>query len=279
LAKKLKTIIKLLLSFTLLGFVLYKIDITKLESILKEVNIFYLFIAFLFFNFSKIISAIRLNYYFKEINIDLDLKKNLMLYYLGMFYNLFLPGGIGGDGYKAYLLNKKYHIKFSLIVQALLFDRISGLVSLIFLASFLFLFSSYSVTPFNYLAFLSLISVYFVFYFISKKLKKFMYYFKQTTFLGFLVQLIQLFSALFIIYSLPDHVPIIDFLVLFLISSVVSVLPITIGGIGVRELTFLYGLQFIGYSPDIGIAFSFMFFFITLMSSLIGILFIHKKII
>ena len=278
-AKKLKTIIKLLLSFTLLGFVLYKIDITKLESILKEVNIFYLFIAFLFFNLSKIISAIRLNYYFKEINIDLDLKKNLMLYYLGMFYNLFLPGGIGGDGYKAYLLNKKYHIKFSLIVQALLFDRISGLVSLIFLASFLFLFSSYSVTPFNYLAFLSLISVYFVFYFISKKLKKFMYYFKQTTFLGFLVQLIQLFSALFIIYSLPDHVPIIDFLVLFLISSVVSVLPITIGGIGVRELTFLYGLQFIGYSPDIGIAFSFMFFFITLMSSLIGILFIHKKII
>jgi len=23
-----------------------------------------------------------------------------------MFYNLFLPGGIGGDGYKIYLLNK-----------------------------------------------------------------------------------------------------------------------------------------------------------------------------
>jgi len=279
LAKKLKTIVKLLVSFLLLAFVLYKIDINKLVEVLKNVNIVYLFIAFVFFNFSKILSAIRLNYYFKEINIDLAFKKNLALYYLGMFYNLFLPGGIGGDGYKAYLLNKAYHIKFSKIIQALLFDRISGLVSLIFLASGLFMFSTYAIFPFNYLSVLVFISIYFIFYFISKKLNKFMLFFKQTTILGFLVQFIQLLSALFIIYALKDNVPIIDFLVLFLISSVVSVLPITIGGIGVRELTFLYGLNFIGYNADIGVAFSFLFFFITFISSLIGILFIHKKIL
>lgn len=64
------------------------------------------------FNISKIISSIRLNRYFKDINLSLSQTYNLKLYYLGMFYNLFLPGGIGGDGYKIYIikniLNKKF---------------------------------------------------------------------------------------------------------------------------------------------------------------------------
>ena len=70
--------------------------------------------------------------------------------------------------------------------------------------------------------------------------------------------------------------PIIDVLVLFLISSIVAVLPITIGGVGVRELTFLYGFNYLGMSANSGVAFSFLFFIITMLSSLIGVLFIHK---
>jgi len=276
LAKKIKTAIKLLFSLFLLWVVLSQIEITKLLTILKDVEFFPLFIAFLLFNVSKIISAFRLNYYFKEINLELDFIKNLKLYYLGMFYNLFLPGGIGGDGYKAYILNKEYHIKLSLIIQALLFDRISGLVALLFLGSGLFVFSAYAFIPFNYFSLFLFIVIYPIFYFISKKLNRFLLFFKQTTILGFFVQLIQLFSAIFILYSLNDDFVMINFLVLFLISSVVAVLPITIGGVGVRELTFLYGLKFIGYPPDLGVVFSFLFFFITMLSSLIGVLFIHS---
>jgi uncharacterized membrane protein YbhN (UPF0104 family) len=94
--------------------------------------------------------------------------------------------------------------------------------------------------------------------------------------LGLAVQFLQLLSAVALIFALPQELPIIELLVLFLISSIVSVLPITIGGVGVRELTFLYGLKFIGWNPDIGIAFSFLFFSITLLASLIGVLFLHK---
>lgn len=268
-----KSIVKFLVSFGLLGFVLYKVDVTNLFALLKEADIFMLVWAFLFFNLSKIVSAVRLDYYFKEIAISLSFKKNLILYYIGMFYNLFLPGGIGGDGYKAYLLNKHFDTRLTLILQSLLFDRISGLVSLVFLASILFLLSDYAISPFNIMAYSVALSIYAIFYLISKKLNKFMYYFKQTTVLGFLVQVLQLVSAFFIIKSLPESVPVINFLVLFLISSVVSILPVTVGGVGVRELTFLYGLHFIGYAADAGIAFSFLFFFITFLSSLIGIYF------
>jgi len=273
----LKAIIKVAITLLLLFYVLNSIELEKLLEIVKNTNLFWLFLAFLAFNLSKIISSFRLNYYFKEIDIELDTLTNLKLYYIGMFYNLFLPGGIGGDGYKAYLLHKKFNQKLSLIIQALLFDRISGLIGLIFLASFIFLFSKFAIYPLNLIAFIVAILIYPLFIYLSLRLKKFITYLKTTTLLGLWVQIVQLICALFIIISLHVEVSTIDFLVLFLISSVVSVAPVSIGGVGVRELTFLYGLEFLGYEPNSGIAFSFLFFFVTLISSLIGVTFIWKK--
>ena len=271
-----KVALKLLISLALLWFIIQQIDLNRVIATLSSVNIFYFLLAFLLYNLSKIVSAIRLNYYFKEIGIDLPLWQNLRLYYLGMFYNLFLPGGIGGDGYKAYILKKHYNRKLASILKALLFDRISGLVALIFLAALLFLFSRYAIAPLNYLALAVAICIYPLFYLISRKKELFMHYFSTTNTLGFLVQFVQLLSALALLFALDPSLPIIEFLVLFLISSVVSVLPITIGGVGVRELTFLYGLKFINLSPDSGIAFSFLFFLVTLLASAIGVLFMSS---
>ncbi len=77
---------------------------------------------------------IRLNIYFSAIDLKLKEKTNLQLYLLGMFYNLFLPGGIGGDGYKIYLLQKNYQTGTKRILGAVLSDRISGMVALVVLA-------------------------------------------------------------------------------------------------------------------------------------------------
>ncbi len=103
-----------------------------------------------------------------------------------------------------------------------------------------------------------------------------MRYFSKTNLLGFLVQVVQLLSALMLIFAMEQNLPIIEFLVLFLISSVVSVLPITIGGVGVRELTFLYGLKFIHLDAHSGVAFSFLFFIVNALASALGVLFMHS---
>ncbi|WP_187648219.1 lysylphosphatidylglycerol synthase transmembrane domain-containing protein [Nitrosophilus labii] len=280
--KSIKTAVKIAISFILLFFVLSNIDTKKLVSILKEVDFFWLILAFIAFNISKIVSSIRLNYYFKDLNIELTQIENLRLYYVGMFYNLFLPGGIGGDGYKIYLLRKKFQTPVISLVNATLIDRISGLVALLFLCAILFFFSSFTKL-FEQLGFLALICAllaYPIFLYLHKKLfKNFLTYLKETTILGFIVQALQLICAYFIIKALPQTPPIIDFLTLFLISSVVAVLPLTVGGVGARELTFLYGLKLIGQDPASGVAFSFIFFLITLISSSIGIFFIHKPLI
>ena len=279
--KKIKTALKIVISIALIYLVLRNIDTSKLFETIKQSNIWWLFVAFIFFNLSKIVSAIRLNWYFKDCSVNLSTKTNLILYYIGMFYNLFLPGGIGGDGYKIYLLKKRFNTKVSKLLQATVLDRLSGLVALLFLASLLFIFSKYATLYpiFKWLAVAVAILIYPIFIYLHKRLfKGFLTYLSQTTLYGLLVQILQLITAIFIILALKDSVPIVEFLFLFLFSSVVAVLPLTIGGVGAREFTFLYGLKLLSLEPTSGVAFSFIFFLITFISSAIGALFLHKEI-
>ena len=105
--KTVKLLIQLGLTVLAIYLLLSKVNAHDILTAFQSSNIYYLLLAFIAFNISKIISAIRLNQFFMDIGLKLSQSYNLSLYYLGMFYNLFLPGGIGGDGYKVYLLNKK----------------------------------------------------------------------------------------------------------------------------------------------------------------------------
>lgn len=49
-----------------------------------------------------------------------------------------------------------------------------------------------------------------------------------------------------------------------------SVLPLTIGGVGARELTFIYGAQWMNVMPETGVAFSLLFFLVSVLISLPG---------
>lgn len=274
LKKLFKTVLKALITLWALYYVSIHIDRAELLNILKIADIGWLIAALVAFNASKIASAIRLNYYFRAIGIRLAEMKNLSLYYLGMFYNLFLPGGIGGDGYKAYLLEKRYSVGYKRLIASLLLDRISGVVALLFFAGVLFFYSHF-VTLYGFLpplvALGILLTIVLNYLLTQKFFANFMGVFGITTLYAFVVQLLQLISALFIIWALPiDRLYTVDYLTLFLISSIVAVLPISIGGIGVRELTFLYGFALIGSDTTMAVTFSLLFFVITAISSLMG---------
>lgn len=271
--KILKIAIKIILTFIAIYFVFSKVELKEVQKIVIHANIWYLLLAFLFFNLSKILSSIRLNIYFAHIGVKISQLYALKLYYIGMFYNLFLPGGVGGDGYKIYLLKKSHNTKVSTLITATLLDRLSGLIPLLFFTGLLFIGSDFyhKYIWLDWVAIVGVITIFPIFYLIN------IYFFKgyieiffKTTLLGSLVQLLQLVSAFFIVYAIGYNSNMIIFLTLFLISSVVAVLPISIGGVGVRELTFLYGLTLLEIDADGGVAFSILFFLITAFSSFIG---------
>ena len=87
----------------------------------------------LIFNLSKFFCAIRLNKFFKQDGVFISEKESLKLYYKGMFYNIMLPGGIGGDGYKGYYLHNTLQVPVKNLVRPILWDRITGAVSIVIL--------------------------------------------------------------------------------------------------------------------------------------------------
>jgi uncharacterized membrane protein YbhN (UPF0104 family) len=253
--------------------VIRKIDLNETKRILLTANLFWLFLALILFNFSKWISAFRLNLFFRMIGLDLTFKYNLFLYYVGMFYNLFLPGGIGGDGYKVYLLNRKHKTSVRSLIGATLLDRINGMVALVFLALVLLLFVdiSYAGISWTYYLIGLMIITYPVFYvFVKLFFKKFSNSFIPPNLASFGVQISQLVCALFILWSLDIHSLYIEYQVLFLLSSIVAVLPFTIGGIGARELVFVFGSNYLMIDKNTAVAFSLLFFIVTALSSFSG---------
>lgn len=279
LRKKATTALKLAFSVLLVYLVFTKVDFKEVWGILKSIDPPFLFCALLFFVVSKILSAYRLNLYFHNLGILLSQQSNLKLYLLGMFYNLFLPGGIGGDAYKGYLIKKKFGVKTKKIVSVLLLDRLSGLFLLFVYACLLALFldqaafEAYKVStaPFIVLALL-------VFWLVNKKFFGFVFpVFWRSLGFSATVQLAQLISVWFILMALgiADHRA--PYLFVFLISSIVAVLPLTVGGIGSREVTFYYFSIWLGLEQDISITISMVFFLITALTSLGGIIYHFKK--
>lgn len=274
--KYLNLVIKISVSLGALYFVFTKIDAKVVLDLYKKSNFFYIIIAILLFTLSKTIAAFRLNKFFDKTGIQLPDKTNLKLYILGMFYNLFLPGGIGGDGYKIFLLNRNFEVKAGKIFWAILIDRLSGMLAIFCLA--VGLFSFLPLLPFVidyriYIWVLIPISL-LVFYLIWKKYYPyFTSIFIQTTLQSFLVQITQTVCAYFILLALGYNTAIFNYILLFLISSIVATLPITIGGIGSRELTFLFGAPLLGLNVDTSIALSLMFYLITAFVSFFGIIY------
>ena len=215
------TALKVFVSVALIYFIFTKLDVANVVAILKTTNPFYLFIAAIFLVLSKVFASFRLNLYFHQLDVRLTQISNLKLYLLGMFYNLFLPGGIGGDAYKGYVIQKKFPVTTKRVVSALLLDRLSGLL-LIFLYSCLFAILLQNEFLANYriaIAILGLTSV-LVFWYLNRKLFTSLHaVFWKSFGYSALVQGTQLVSIILILKALSISLNTVAYLFVFMISS------------------------------------------------------------
>ncbi|WP_288370593.1 lysylphosphatidylglycerol synthase transmembrane domain-containing protein [uncultured Algoriphagus sp.] len=273
---QLKTLLKLILTGLALYLVFRKIDTGKLLGIIQTLQWPWLIPATVLFVLSKVATAVRLNQYFKNIDLYLSEKLNFRLYLVGMFYNLFLPGGIGGDGYKVYLLNKQFKTPVKKLLQAALLDRLGGLVAIVFLLFGLFLMVDVELdflesSIWNALMIGGLILTIPTFWLVQKLLfKDFLPSFWSANAWSFAGQIAQLICAWFILMALGIDEKVLAYQLVFLLSSIVAVLPLTIGGVGARELVFVYAHQYAGIEEAAAVAFSLIFFLITAGVSLMG---------
>ncbi len=276
LKSSLKLLIKLLVTAFCLVYVIRKIDWQQSWEVVRQSNVSWLFAALLLIVLSKLVAAFRLNIYFRNIEIRLSEKINLQLYWLGMFYNVFLPGGIGGDAYKVILLNQTHKKPAKLLTAAVFLDRVSGVAGIGILSAGYY-FAVFNGSNYPALILLLLLPGLGIYFLIVKRFfPSFIKSFWPTLWLGILVQGLQVIAVycLMAALHLDEHYSI--YMLIFLISSIIAVLPFTIGGLGAREMVFLYGSKYFLLNQNESVCISLLFYLISVAISLTGIYWVYS---
>ncbi len=278
LKKQLSTIIKIAVSVGLIWLVFKKLDWEQLRQLLKTAGYGYLAAAVFFFLLSQLISVLRFDVFIRKIGIRMSFSKNIQLYMLGMFYNFFIPGGVGGDAYKVVLLNKSHRKSVKKIGQIVFIERFTGIVAIGLLFS---VFIFFIPTPFNiYWNYTVGITGIIATILILRLIIKFLRANKKRIHIVFiyslLVQICQLICMIFILksFGVEDNYKI--YLVLFLISSVLSV--ISFAGVGIREAVFYFGAEWYNFNADVSAGAAIIFSVLTALTSFFGIIYLFYNI-
>ncbi len=168
--KKIKILLKIILTIFLFYLIFKNIDFNKFIQIISNANIIYfIFICFLW-PIGLFLSSYKWGLILKEYGINISQRKSFCFYWIGSFFNNFLPTSFGGDSYKFVYLNREFKNKKAQIFSSILLERGIGFLVIIFFSLFFSIF-------------------------VNKKL------FYYNTFISFIVLIIFLIFLMFIIFA------------------------------------------------------------------------------
>lgn len=105
-----------------------------IRKVWETVDRRFLVAAFCCYGCSFLLAAYRWYLLLHHIKVRLALAVVLRLALIGQFFNLFIPGGVGGDLIKMVYLRKESKERFPEAVLTVLLDRVLGLAGLLLLA-------------------------------------------------------------------------------------------------------------------------------------------------
>lgn len=279
--KNLILIIRLSVTLILILYLAFKIQLSKLWSILLQTDVFlFLFASFLYI-VSSYLSTLRWRLFISS-NSAVSLKRLFSLYMIGCFFNIFLPGIMGGDVVKILLLRKTTGLKEA--IGSVFTERYIGFFALL-LIGVLFFLIFYRKMPENWslylvpLSFMVFIIGTVILYFsgkipILKEIKNHVFGFTTYLYLkaflySLFVQFTVMISVYFIFLGLNVNVKFYEVVVYLPIIIILSTLPISISGIGVREWSFVV---FFGtlHGDEKALAVSLLWFLSVCLASLVG---------
>lgn len=291
--------VKFLISIAILYFVIKKCNFENSIKILSTLKIAPLFFSFLLYILAQILSSYKWSLLTKPLGFEKPLAEHTSLYFVGMFFNLFLPSTIGGDVARGYFISKdnrkRLEAAFSIIME-----RGTG-VLVLFLWPVLvipFIYNKVSLPQTVYLFLITVTILLWIFFFFSPFLvKKGLKLFKKEEKLGdfFLVcwkdaellkkvfLLSAVFHFIFIVcqyligYGIGIKVPFTYYFFLAPVVAFISFLPVSFNGLGIREASYLYFFSAAGTAKEEAVIFGLIWLIILTLSSSIGGIFFLKN--
>jgi uncharacterized protein (TIRG00374 family) len=130
--------LRILVSFALIFYVFYKAGLTELIETLKCADFFFLGMAFAITPVLIFLSSWKWQILLNAQGIKVSLSRLFALYLVGIFFNNIMPSNVGGDVIRAYELGEYTHKKAE-SMASIFMERFTGLTALIFMALIAFL--------------------------------------------------------------------------------------------------------------------------------------------
>jgi glycosyltransferase 2 family protein len=247
--------IKFLFSICLVIYLWNFIDISQLINLHLSVYYFFLISSLITF-LSLFLMSIRFNLMLREFSsLWIDTLSVFKFYMIGTFFNIFMPGAIGGDLIRIQQINKMHDISLKKLSIITISERLAGIFGLFFLLSLSLLLKNYpKAINFEYdipiIIPYSMPAILLLFIPLVKKILQikgifFNYIFVLKTLIVLLLaQIGDVLIAYIFSNFLGLNVSFLEYLFIMPIVYIATVIPISFGGLGVREGVFAGILSF-----------------------------------
>jgi len=281
-----KQLPKLLISGLLLFLVLRQFDFVQAFKVTKSANFVILSSVLVLIVLKNFLSSLRWKILLEALGPKVPFLALLRLYFIGIFFNNFLPSSIGGDIVKAYKLSKHTGQAFDSSLSVFM-ERLAGVsaLALIGLVSSIFVFGIWGILALIVMAVGITVSLKLTDRFsslhpaLTKLWKTVRVYDKHPRVLvaafGFslIIQLISIFSQFLVFRSIGVNLPILKSLVAFPMINLFTFLTLLPNGWGAQELLYSYLFGTIGIAVTLSVTVSLIYRLLTLVTALVGGLF------
>ncbi len=267
-----KTLFFLLRLFITLGLLYYiyrKIDLKLIKNILSTSNYPLFITAISIFILSNITGAVQWYFLLRSQKITgLSFFYTIKIHLLSAFFNNFLPTNVGGDVVKVYKLIKMNYPK-NIIFSSILWDRFMNIIILILfsLIAGILIFKK-KIIFFGLLLFILIILLAFILikkynagkfilkivrkiknknikYFMEEFLISFKIYLQRSSYIllfyitSLITQFLKVYFAVFIVKAMAPiglNLNLAEIFFICPVTGIVAILPISINGLGIREV-------------------------------------------
>jgi len=309
LKKTLSIALRLALAFGIIFYLLHKIDMQALTLILREsLSQWEWLIAGIVLSYLALHAGmIRWSIILDAQGLEMSAKRCFSVYFIGQFFNSFMFGSTGGDLIRAFYAAKETHHKKTEAVATVFIDRMIGLIALYLIAAIMLtvrvkFFLSQWETHLPALIMIGMILATMVALIVVFNINRFanwplvdrikrhptlgrtikrvlisIYLYRRrtgvlirTSLLSLLIQALTVTQCYCIGRCFQINIGVVDYLTVIPIIISIAAIPITPGGLGIREGLAVTLLGAMGVNSAQSLPLSLMIFFISVAWSLVG---------
>jgi uncharacterized membrane protein YbhN (UPF0104 family) len=286
--------LRIVAGLALIGFLVVRFDWRPMGDAIRGLRWEHWFAALAIYLGSQVASAWRWAVLARPLGFALPQRRFLRLYFEGMFFSLCLPSSIGGDVFKAYRLATSAAGRV-LAGCTVLADRATGLIGLVVIGLTALIGRTFGMSLLPTLAAgLALLVAALVAVSIALRIMNWLaarlssdsrlgrfaaqlqpYHsrpevFRRAIGWGLLVQGLNIAVVIEIGNAMGLSIPLGAYCVAVPAVALLTILPVSISGVGVREGGLAWMLSSYGLAPALGVTLGLLWFLVTVVSGFVG---------